>query len=137
MPAQLSDEASARDAEAVASLLDIDYQRVHLQPILMAFQEVIDAGEKPADDIHAIENALDRFRMTCGYYVANISNGLLSGHSTVRTDWLVCPRNLAIRALIVICWATSIRRKFVHSPEELASLKISKIIDPIKILVGN
>ncbi|WP_459191061.1 NAD(+) synthase [Halosimplex sp. J119] len=88
MPAQLSDEAGARDAEAVASTLDIDFQRLHLQPVLAAFQKVIGTDGKPTDDLHAVENALDRIRMASAYYVSNLSNGLVVG-TLNRTDRLV------------------------------------------------
>jgi NAD+ synthase len=88
MPARLSDEASAREAEAVASMLGVDYRRVPLQPVLTAFQSAVGTANEPADDVHAVDNALERFRMACAYYVANVSNGLVVG-ALDRTDRLV------------------------------------------------
>lgn len=79
MPAQLDDETSARAAEAVASMLDIDYQRLHLQPLLSTFQRVIGAAGEPADDIVAMRNVCERFRMACLYHVANTTNRLVLG----------------------------------------------------------
>lgn len=79
MPARLSGEAAARDAEAVASALGIEYSRLQLQPLLTAFQEVIGTSGGPADDLVALENAAERFRMTCAYYVANTRDRLVVG----------------------------------------------------------
>lgn len=88
MPAHLSSEASARDAETVADGLGIDAERVHLQPVLAAFRETMGETGAPADDLVAIGNALARFRMTCAYYLANTGNGVVLGTAT-RTDRLL------------------------------------------------
>jgi len=88
MPVQLNDEAPARDAEAVASILDVDYRRVPLQPLVTAFQRVVGTAGEPADDLVAVGNASERFRMTCAYYVANTTNRLVVGTVT-RTERLL------------------------------------------------
>lgn len=87
-PARLSDEARARDAEAVAAVLGIENHRMQLQPLLTAFQEVIGKTGEPADDVVAMANAIERFRMACAYYVANTSNLLVVG-TVNRTDRLL------------------------------------------------
>lgn len=87
MPARMSDESSARAAEAVASMLDIESHRMQLQPLLSAFQQCI-GTTGPADDLVATRNACERFRMTCLYYVANTTNRLVLG-SINRTQRLL------------------------------------------------
>lgn len=89
-PARITDEATARDAEAVASTLDIEYERLPLQPVLAAFQELVGKHGQPADDLVAVRNAVERLRMTCAYYVANTSNGVVVG-ATNRTTRLLGP----------------------------------------------
>lgn len=88
MPVQLSDEGPARTAETVASLLDIDCHRLHLQPVLTAFQRVVGETGEPTDDLVAMRNAGERFRMACKYYVANTRNELVVG-TVPRTDRLL------------------------------------------------
>ncbi|MFC7175923.1 NAD(+) synthase [Halosegnis marinus] len=88
MPAHLSSEAPARDAEAVAAGLGLEAERVHLGPMLAAFREVMGETGAPADDVVAVSNALSRFRMACAYYLANTSNGVVFGTAT-RTDRLL------------------------------------------------
>jgi len=88
LPANLNDEVSARSAEAVASMLSIDYERLQLQPLLSAFQRVIGATGEPADDLVALANARERFRMACLYYVSNTTNRLVLG-SIDRTQRLL------------------------------------------------
>lgn len=88
MPARMGDEASARAAEAVASMLSVDYHRLHLQPLLSAFQRVIGATGEPADDLVAMGNVCQRLRMTCLYYVANTTGRLVLG-SIDRTQRLL------------------------------------------------
>jgi len=88
MPAQLTDEAPARDAEAVASSLGIEHHRLQLRPLFAAFQEIIGTTGEPADDLVAMHNAGARFRMACAYYVANTRNRLVVG-TVNRTDRLL------------------------------------------------
>ena len=90
MPARLGDEAAARQAEAVASMLDVTYRRFPLQSLLGAFQETVGTSGEPTDDPVAVENALDRLRMTCAYYVANASDAVVAG-ATDRTTRLLGP----------------------------------------------
>ncbi|WP_153552313.1 NAD(+) synthase [Halomicrobium sp. LC1Hm] len=79
LPANMNDEASARAAEAVASMLSIEYERLQLRPLLSAFQRVIGAAGEPADDVVALDNARERFRMACLYYVANTTDRIVLG----------------------------------------------------------
>ncbi len=88
MPAFLSHEATARNAEAVAASLDIEHSRLQLRPVLAAFQEAIGGSSGPADDPVATNNALSRLRMTCAYYVANATNALVVGPID-RTQYLL------------------------------------------------
>ncbi|MDS0222813.1 NAD(+) synthase [Haloarcula sp. S1AR25-5A] len=88
MPVQLNDEAPARTAETVASLLDIECHRLQLQPVLTAFQRVVGDTGEPTDDLVAMQNASERFRMACKYYVANTRNELVVG-TVPRTDRLL------------------------------------------------
>lgn len=88
MPAHLSGEAEARDAETIASALGVKKRRIQLQPLLAAFRETMGAAGAPADDLLAVENALARFRMACAYYVANTGNGFVLGSAT-RTERLL------------------------------------------------
>jgi len=88
MPAFLSGEAAARDAEAVAATLGVESTRIQLQPLLAAFREAMGNVGTPADDVIAVQNALERFRMACAYYVANTSDGMVFGDVT-RTDRLL------------------------------------------------
>lgn len=88
MPVKLTDEASARDAETIASALDIEHYRLQLQPLVTAFQRVVGTAGKPADDLVAMENACERFRMACAYYVANTTNKLVVG-TVNRTERLL------------------------------------------------
>lgn len=88
MPAHLSGEAAARDAETLARALGVETHRVQLQPLLAAFREAMGAAGAPADDLLAVENALARFRMACAYYVANTREGLVLG-SVTRTERLL------------------------------------------------
>jgi len=88
LPAQLSDESSARTAETVAEMLEIDSHRLQLQPLLSAFQRVIGTTGEPTDDLVAMGNVGQRLRMTVLYYVANTTNRLVLG-SINRTQRLL------------------------------------------------
>jgi NAD+ synthase len=88
MPAHLSSEAAAQDAERIATTLKLEPHRIQLQPLLAAFREAVGVTSAPTDDIVAVQNALVRFRMACAYYVANTGNGLVFGSAT-RTERLL------------------------------------------------
>lgn len=85
MPAHMITEASARDAEALATSLGIEYERIQLQPVVAAFQEAIGANDGPADDLAATERALSRIRTACAYYVADTTNAVVVGAATRTT----------------------------------------------------
>ncbi|QCS44881.1 NAD(+) synthase [Natrinema versiforme] len=88
MPAFISHEAIARNAEAVAESLGIDHSRLQLQPVLAAVQEAVGESDGPVDDVVATNNMLSRLRMACTYYVANTSNALVVGPID-RTQYLL------------------------------------------------
>lgn len=88
MPAFMSHEATARNAETVATALGIDHSRLQLQPVLAAFQEAVGDSTGPADDLVATHNALSRIRMACAYYVANTMDALVVG-TVNRTEYLL------------------------------------------------
>ncbi|MFB1066143.1 NAD(+) synthase [Natrinema sp. H-ect4] len=88
LPAFMSHEATMRNAEAIATSLGIEADRIHLQPVLAAFQEAIGGSSGPTDDLVATNNALSRLRMACAYYVANTANGLVVG-TVNRTEYLL------------------------------------------------
>lgn len=88
MPAVLSDEATARAAEATAEMLAVEHRRLQLQPVVAAFQEMVGAAGGPADDLAVTENAIDRFRTVTTYYVANRQSALVVGPVN-RTDRLL------------------------------------------------
>jgi len=90
LPARLSDEATARDAEAAAAALGIDYRRLQIQPLLSAFQEVVGPSSELGDDLVATASAVDRLRTACTYYVADTSDALVVGDAT-KTRRLVGP----------------------------------------------
>lgn len=88
MPAQLMDEAIAQETEAIADVLGVDHHRFQLHPVLVAFQDAVGSAGGQADDLMATQNALERFRMACAYYVANATNRLVVG-SVPRTTYLL------------------------------------------------
>mgnify|MGYP000288953191 FL=1 len=88
MPVHKSHEVAARDAEAFASALGIDYRRCNIRPILAAFQDVLGTVTEETDDAVALANAQERFRMACAYYLSNAEDGLVVG-TVNRTDRLL------------------------------------------------
>lgn len=88
MPAGKAGEAAARDAEAVADVLDIEYRRLPLAPVVGAFRETMDAAGSPADDLVATEHAEARLRTVCAYYVSNTVDGIVVGTAN-RTERLL------------------------------------------------
>jgi len=88
MPVHKSHEVAAREAEAFASALGIDYRRCNIRPILAAFQNVLGTVAEETDDAVALANAQERFRMACAYYLSNTENGLVVG-TVNRTDRLL------------------------------------------------
>jgi NAD+ synthase len=78
-PAYLGQAVAAREAEIVADVLGVDHTRVHLHPLLAAFQTGIESAPGPADDLVATESALARLRAACVYYVANATDGVVVG----------------------------------------------------------
>jgi len=70
---------SARDAEALAAALGIDYDTVHLQPLFAQFGAVVpDEFDLHADPVRS-GNALARLRMAVAYLAADARNALVCG----------------------------------------------------------
>jgi len=88
MPAFISQEATARDAEAIATGLDIEHERVQLYPALAAFQEAVEDSSGRAGDLVATERTLARLRMAATYHVAETTNAVVIG-GTTRTEILL------------------------------------------------
>ena len=85
MPAYLDHAAAAREAELVADVLGVPHARLHLHPLLAAFQRVVEPAPGPGDDLVATGAALSRLRTACAYYVASATNGVVLGAAN-RTD---------------------------------------------------
>lgn len=85
MPAYLDHAAAAQEAELVAEVLGVSHARLHLHPLLAAFQRVVEPAPGPGDDLVATGAALSRLRTACAYYVANATNGVVVGGAN-RTD---------------------------------------------------
>jgi len=85
MPAYLDHAAAAREAELVAEVLGVPHARLHLHPLLAAFQRVVEPAPGPGDDLVATGAALSRLRTACAYYVANATDGVVLGAAN-RTD---------------------------------------------------
>lgn len=100
LPAHLTSEAAANDAEAVARSLGLDPERVHLGPVAAAFREAVGAAGTPADDLVASERALARLRATVASYVAAVDNAVVFGGAT-RTELLLgsAPAGRSVDAL--------------------------------------
>lgn len=110
LPAHLTSEAAANDAEAVARSLDLDPERAHLGPVAAAFREAVGDAGTPADDLVASERALARLRATVASYVADVENAVVFGGAT-RTERLLgsAPASRSVDALpLGDCDATTV-----------------------------
>ncbi|MGA9400076.1 MAG: NAD+ synthase [Haladaptatus sp.] len=79
LPCNLSAEAGSHDALTVAEALDIDYEEIHLQPLIRGFEELISGDAERDDRVQALGNAIARLRMTSTYYAANTQSKLVLG----------------------------------------------------------
>ena len=79
LPCNLTAEAGSHDALTVAEALGIDYQEIHLQPLVRGFEELIVGDANRDDRVQALGNAIARLRMTCTYYAANTQSKLVLG----------------------------------------------------------
>ncbi len=81
LPSSKTGSKSAQDAEAVADVLSIEVETVHLQPLLLNF-----GGLAPNTDLHGDpivrENLVDRLRMAMLYLTANATGRLVLGTTT-------------------------------------------------------
>jgi len=86
LPCHKTDASATMEASVVADHLDIEFQRVHLQPLLQGFEQQLApdlAGEEPRGPTptpdRARHNTIARLRMCCAYYAANRRNRLVVG----------------------------------------------------------
>ncbi len=81
LPSSKIGSRSAQDAEAVADVLGIEAETIHLQPLLMSFGEL-----SPDTDLHGDpivrESLVDRLRMTMLYLAADATDRLVLGTIT-------------------------------------------------------
>ena len=81
LPSSKIGSRSAQNAEAVADLLGIDAETVHLQPLLVRFGELATHTDLHGDPI-VRENLVSRLRMTMLYLAANATGRLVVGTTT-------------------------------------------------------
>lgn len=81
LPSSKIGSRSAQDAEAVADVLGIETETVHLQSLLMSFGELAPHTDLHGDPI-VRENLADRIRMTMLYLAANATGRLVLGTAT-------------------------------------------------------
>ncbi|MDS0259418.1 NAD+ synthase [Haloarcula sp. S1CR25-12] len=86
LPCHKTDASATMEAGVVADHLGIEFQRVHLQPLLRGFEQQLApdlAGEEPRGPTptpdRAQHNTISRLRMCCAYYAANRRNRLVVG----------------------------------------------------------
>ncbi|MFB6252762.1 MAG: NAD+ synthase [Halobellus sp.] len=79
---------SARDAEALADALGIDYDTVHLQPLFARFGSIVPDGFEFHDEPVWAGNAIARLRMLLAYFAANATGRLVCG-TTNRSERLL------------------------------------------------
>ena len=86
LPCHKTDASATMEANVVADHLGIEFQRVHLQPLLQGFEQQLApdlAGEEPRGPMptpdRARHNLIARLRMCCAYYAANRRNRLVVG----------------------------------------------------------
>ncbi|MFC6757439.1 MULTISPECIES: NAD+ synthase [Haloarcula] len=86
LPCHKTDASATMEASVVADHLGIEFQRVHLQPLLQGFEQRLApdlAGEAPRGPTptpdRARHNVIARLRMCCTYYAANRRNRLVVG----------------------------------------------------------
>lgn len=86
LPCHKTDASATMEASVVADHLGIEFQRVHLQPLLQGFEQQLAptlAGEEPRGPTptvdRSLENTVARLRMCCVYYAANRRNRLVAG----------------------------------------------------------
>ena len=78
----------ARDAEALADALGIEYDTIHLQPLFTQFGSVAPDQFNLHDEPTRTGNAVARLRMTLAYLAANAMNRLVCG-TTNRSELLL------------------------------------------------
>jgi len=86
LPCHKTDASATMEASVVADTLGIEFQRVHLRPLLQQFEQHVvssltsaeSRGPTPTPD-RALANVIARLRMVCSYYAANRTNRLVVG----------------------------------------------------------
>ncbi|WP_236044712.1 NAD+ synthase [Haloarcula nitratireducens] len=88
LPCHKTDASAAMEAGAIADHLGIDFERIHLRPLLNQFDQRVappldpdETDEATPTVDRALGNAVARFRMVCAYYAANRTNRLVLGTS--------------------------------------------------------
>lgn len=81
LPSSKIGSQSAQNAEAIADLLGIDAETVHLQPLVVRFSELAPHTDLHGDPI-VRENLVARLRMTMLYLAANATERLVVGTTT-------------------------------------------------------
>lgn len=87
LPSSKIGSRSAQDAEAVADVLGIETETVHLQQLLLCFGELAPHTDLHGDPI-VREALVERLRMTMLYLAADATNRLVLG-TTTRTERLL------------------------------------------------
>lgn len=88
LPCNKFGAANARDAEALAEALGIDYDVVHLQPLFTEFSAIVPGRLEFHGDPVAMSNLVARLRMSMAYLAANTTNRLVLG-TTNRSERLL------------------------------------------------
>ena len=88
LPSSKIGSRNAQDAEAVAEALGIETDTIHLQPLLMAFGDMVPDRVNLHGDPIARDNLVARLRMTMAHLAADATGGLVVGSAT-RTELLL------------------------------------------------
>ncbi|SIR82534.1 NAD+ synthase [Haladaptatus litoreus] len=86
LPCNLCGETGTNEARIIAEALGIERREINLQSLLKGFTETVASqfgdNERVRDDTgRELGNVLARLRMTCAYYLANATSGLVVGTS--------------------------------------------------------
>ncbi len=79
LPCNKTAEVGSHDALTVAEALGIDYEEIHLQPLIRCFERLLVGDEGRDERIRALGNTTARLRMACLYYAANTQSKLVLG----------------------------------------------------------
>ncbi|NGM68312.1 NAD+ synthase [Natronolimnobius sp. AArcel1] len=97
LPCHKADQAHVSDARTIADGLGIEFQEIHLRPLLEAFKTAVDPAletgrqadtTRPVERNDALGNVTARLRMVCAYYAANRRSRLVLGTAN-RSEFLL------------------------------------------------